>query len=85
MMKERVMLELLLYCHMFAKLRYAAEIAAVTDTVMDFVGRAKSRRVQWFGSAAPDRREPGFAFGAWTERDVTRALDRLNAYVASAA
>jgi hypothetical protein len=84
-MKERVMLELLLYCHMFAKFRYATEIAVVTEAVMDFIGRAKERHLQWLGSAAPDRREPGFAFGAWTERDVTSALDRLNAYVVSAA
>lgn len=79
------MLELLLYCHMFAKLRYATEIAAVTDVVMDLIGRAKKRHLRLLGSVAPYRREPGFAFGAWTEGDVAQALDRLNAYVASAA
>ena len=79
------MLELLLYCHMFAKLRYATEIAVVTEAVMDFIGRAKQRHLQWLGSDAPYRGEPEFAFGAWTEREMTRALDRLNAYVASAA
>jgi hypothetical protein len=85
MMKERAMLELLLYCHMFAKLRYAAEIAAVTDAVMSFAGCTKARDGQWRGAAAPSRDAAASVFGFWTEQDLGRALDRLNAYVASAA
>lgn len=81
-MKERAMLELLLYCHLFAKLRFAGEIAAVTDAVTDFVGLAKARNARWLVS---EHREQAFAFGCWTERDLSSALDRLNAYVASAA
>jgi hypothetical protein len=79
------MLELLLYCHMFAKLRFASEIAVVMDTVMDLVGQADARYARWLASIAPERREQALAFGCWTERDLASALDRLNAYVASAA
>jgi hypothetical protein len=84
--EDKAMLELLLYCHMFAKLRYAAEIAAVTDAVTDFFGRTKVRQrvrqgvrhAQWL---APGARRRDVAFGFWTEQ----SLDRLDAYVRSAA
>jgi hypothetical protein len=70
------MLELLLYCHLFAKLRFAAEIAIVTDVAMELIERAKARYA---------RKVPVEAFGFWNERDIVHALDRLNAYVVSAA
>ncbi len=79
------MLELLLYCHLFAKLRFAGEIAAIREAVMDLAGQAKARYARWLAWIAPARTEPAFAFGRWTERDLAGALDRLNAYVASAA
>ncbi len=83
------MLELLLYCHMFAKLRYAAEIAAISEAVIDLVDRMRARYafspVAWSASAAPARPTKTLPFGAWTERDIATALDRLNAFVASAA
>jgi hypothetical protein len=79
------MLELLLYCHLFAKLRYAAEIAVVTEAVMDLVGRTKARCGQWLGSGAQSCNARASTFGFWTEQDLGQALDRLNAYVASAA
>ena len=79
------MLELLLYCQMFAKLRYAAEIAAITETVIDMIGQLKARFGRHVTSAAPAYRASAFPFGAWTERDIATALDRLNAFVASAA
>ncbi|HEX3506335.1 MAG TPA: hypothetical protein VHU22_23365 [Xanthobacteraceae bacterium] len=79
------MLELLLYCHMFAKLRYAGEIAVVSDAVMAIVGRSKARYGQCLGPAVQSRNAPASTFGFWTEQDLGQALDRLNAYVASAA
>jgi hypothetical protein len=76
------MLELLLYCHLFAKLRFAGEIAIVTDAAKELVARAKARTAQL---ARPRRKAPGPVFGFWTERDLVQALDRLNAYVGAAA
>ena len=76
------MLELLLYCHLFAKLRFAGEIAIVTDVAMELVARAKAHAALW---SARTRRVPGPVYGFWTERDMVQALDRLNAYVVSAA
>jgi hypothetical protein len=72
------MLELLLYCHMIANLKYAGHIAAVAD----FVGRAKS---QLGALVLPGRTQPASMFDCWTERELTRSLDRLDAYVASMA
>jgi hypothetical protein len=71
------MLELLLYCQMFARLRYAGEIMLV----MDFIGDLTPRCRRLVAPAAADRREPVGAFGFLTEH----ALDRLDAYVGSAA
>jgi hypothetical protein len=79
------MLELLLYCHLFAKLRFAAEIAAVTDAAMELIGRTKANYARWRAQAGYGGKMPVTAFGFWTERDMLQALDRLNAYVASAA
>ena len=77
------MLELLLYCHLFAKLRFAGEIAIVTDAAMELVARAEAYAADWLGRTG--RQAPGPVFGLWTERDMAQALDRLNAYVVSAA
>jgi hypothetical protein len=74
---EKAMLELLLYCHMFASLKYAGEIMAVTE----FVGELKARLL----ALAPGRREPACGFGFWSERELRLSLDRLDAYVTSAA
>jgi hypothetical protein len=71
------MLELLLYCQMFARLRYAGEIMLVMDCIGDLTIRCQ-RLVAPF---AANRREPVCAFGFFTEH----ALDRLDAYVGSAA
>jgi len=77
------MLELLLYCHLFAKLRFAGEIAIVTDVAMELVERAKVHAAHWL--APTGCKAPIPVFGFWTERDMVQALDRLNAYVVSAA
>jgi len=79
------MLELLLYCHLFAKLRFAGEIAIVTEVAMELVVRAKARTAHWLAQTSHGRKAPIPAFGFWTERDMVQALDRLNAYVVSAA
>jgi hypothetical protein len=79
------MLELLLYCHLFAKLRFASEIAIVSDAAIEFLERTRVYAARWVARAEYGRKTPGPAFGFWTERDMVQALDRLNAYVVSAA
>jgi hypothetical protein len=79
------MLELLLYCHLFAKLRFAGEIAIVTDAAMELVERAKAHAAHRLARTSYGRKAPVPVFGFWTERDMVQALDRLNAYVVSAA
>jgi hypothetical protein len=75
------MLELLLYCHMFASLKYAGEIMAV----MDFIGAVKLRCSRLLATPLPGRGEPASSFAFWTEQELIRSLDRLDAYVASVA
>jgi hypothetical protein len=75
------MLELLLYCYMFASLKYAGEIMAV----MDFIGAAKQRCERMLATARSGRSQQALSYGFWTERELIRSLDRLDAYVASAA
>jgi hypothetical protein len=72
------MLELLLYCHMFANMRYAGHVAAVTD----LLGSAMAWCRRWL---APGRTEPASMFECWVERELMRSLDRLDAYVTSTA
>jgi hypothetical protein len=79
------MLELLLYCHLFAKLRFAGEIALVTDAAMELVARAKAHIAHRLPRTGYGREAPVTTFGFWTERDMVQALDRLNAYVVAAA
>ena len=79
------MLELLLYCHLFAKLRFAGEIAIVTDMAMELIARAKAQAAHWLARTGYGRKAPVTVFGFWTERDMAQVLDRLNVYVASAA
>jgi hypothetical protein len=75
------MLELLLYCHMIANMRFAGHIAAVVD----FIGEAKLHCSRLFAPVVRGSREPASAFGAWTERELMRSLDRLEVYVSSMA
>jgi hypothetical protein len=75
------MLELLLYCHMFANMRFAGHIAAAAD----FIGAAKMRCDRLLAPAMRGSREPGSAFIDWTEAELMRSLDRLDAYVSSMA
>jgi hypothetical protein len=74
--RERVMLELLLYCYLFANMRFAGPIAAVAD----FVDDLKTRCMRLVAPAMMDRREPAGGAWLWTEQ-----LNRLDAYVGSIA
>jgi hypothetical protein len=85
------MLELLLYCHMIANLKYAGHIAAAVD----FIGSAKAQCSRLLAAVMSGREQPRSKqlvsmqlvsmFDCWTERELTRSLDRLDAYVTSMA
>jgi hypothetical protein len=80
------MLELLLYCHMIASLKYAGHIAAAAD----FIGSAKAQCSRLLAAVMSGREQPrskqlASMFDCWTERELTRSLDRLDAYVTSMA
>jgi len=75
------MLELLLYCHMIANIKYAGHIAAV----MGFVDKAKMRCAGLFMPAVSGRGQTASVSAWWTEQELVRSLDRLDAYVSSAA
>ncbi len=75
------MLELLLYCHMIANLKYAGPIAAVAD----FIGSAKTQCRRLLAGAISGRKQAAAGFDCWTERELMRSLDRLEAYVSSMA
>jgi hypothetical protein len=72
---------LLLYCHMFANMRFARQIAAVADVI----GAAKMHCDRLLAPVTRGTPEPASAFGGWTERELVRCLDRLDAYVSSMA
>ncbi len=74
------MLELLLYCYIFASVKYAAEITAV----MDFVGALKLR-CNRLVTARHGCGQQASSFGFWSEQELIRSLDRLDAYVAAVA
>jgi hypothetical protein len=70
------MLELLLYCHMFANMRFAGHIAAAAD----FIGETRMRCGHLLAPLVRGRGEPADGPWLWTEQ-----LDRLDAYVGSLA
>ena len=73
------MLELLLYCHMIANMKYAGHFAAVTA----FIAMVKAQCDRLFAPVASGRNQP--VFEGWTEQELARWLARLGAYVASMA
>jgi hypothetical protein len=75
------MLELLFYCYMFASLKYAGELMAV----MNFAGAVKLRCNRLLATARHGRSPQAASFSFWSEQELTRSLDRLDAYVASVA
>jgi hypothetical protein len=70
------MLELLLYCHMFAHMRFAGHIAAVADVI----GETRMRCGHLLAPLVRGRREPAGGVWLWAEQ-----LNRLDAYVGSIA
>jgi hypothetical protein len=75
------MLELLLYCHMIANMKYAGHFAAVTA----FIAMVKAQCDRLFASGASGRKHLAPVFEGWTEQELVRLLARLDAYVASMA
>jgi hypothetical protein len=75
------MLELLLYCHMIANLKYADHFAAVTA----FIATVKAQCDCLFAPVAPGRKQLAPVFAGWTEQELARLLARLDAYVVSMA
>ena len=71
------MLELLLYCHMIANMKYAGHFAAVAD----FIDRMKAQCTRLLAPIVSGRRQPAAVFDCWTEQTLVRSLDRLDAYV----
>ncbi len=78
------MLELLLYCHLFANIRYAAEIAAVADFIATALMHGRAWLMRSFG-----REHPAMPFGPAGEQACPQvlagSLARLDAYVSSMA
>ncbi|HTE75381.1 MAG TPA: hypothetical protein VK653_01420 [Xanthobacteraceae bacterium] len=72
------MLELLLYCHMNANMKYAGHFAAVTA----FIAMVNAQCDRLFASG---RKHLAPVFEGWTEQELVRLLARLDAYVASMA
>ena len=75
------MLELLLYCHMIANMKYAGHFAAVAD----FIDRMKAQCTGLLAPIVSGRKQPASVFDCWTEQALVRSLDRLDAYVTSMA
>jgi hypothetical protein len=75
------MLELLVYCHAFASLRYPHHVAAVHGAVAG----AMARCGQLLAGARRGRQTVTCSFDYWTERGLLCSLDRLDAYVSSMA
>jgi len=71
------MLELLLYCHMIANMKYAGHFAAVTD----FIDGVKAQCTRLLAPIVSGRKQPACVFDCWTEQALVRSLDRLDAYV----
>ena len=75
------MLELLLYCHMIANLKYPGHFAAVTA----FIATVKAQCDRLFTPVASGRKQLAPAFAGGMEPELARMLARLDAYVASMA
>jgi hypothetical protein len=75
------MLELLLYCHMIANMKYAGHFTALTA----FIAMVKAQCDRLFASATFDRKHLAPVLESWTEQELVRLLARLDADVASMA
>jgi hypothetical protein len=75
------MLELLVYCHAFASLRYPHHVAAITAVA----GRMTTQCRHLFARASRSRQTVTCPFDYWTRQGLLGSLDRLDAYVSSMA
>jgi hypothetical protein len=75
------MLELLLYCHIIANMKYAGHFAAVTA----FIATVKAQCDRLFAPVVPGRKQLAPVFTGGMEEELARLLVRLEAYVASMA
>ena len=75
------MLELLLYCHMIANMKYPGHFAAVTA----FIATVKAQWDRLFAPVASGRKQLAPLFAGGMEQELARLLVRLDAYVASMA
>jgi hypothetical protein len=74
------MLELLLYCHLFAKIRSAAEIEAMADFIAEAVMQSRSLLLRALGCA-----QRTIPFDPGSEQALVGSPARLDIYVASIA
>lgn len=75
------MLELLVYCHAFASMRYPHHVAAVTGVA----GRMTAQCRRLLARAVRGRQTVTCPFDYWTKQGLLYSLDRLDAYVSSMA
>jgi hypothetical protein len=76
------MLELLLYCHMIANMKYPGYFVAITAVI----ATVKAQCDRLFAPAAPvasRRKQLAPVFAGGMEQELVRLLARLDAYVAS--
>jgi hypothetical protein len=75
------MLELLLYCHMIANMKYPGHFAAVTVSI----ATVKAQCDRLLAPAASGREELTQPFAGGMEQELASLLARLDTYVASMA
>ncbi len=75
------MLDLLVYCHVFASMRYPHYVAAVSEAAATI--RAQCGR--FFAHAALRRQTVTCPFDYWSKQGLLCSLDRLDAYVSAMA
>ena len=75
------MLELLVYCHAFASMRYPHHVAAVAAAA----GRMTALWRRFLARSLRGHQTVTCPFDYWTKQDLLCSLDRLDAYVSSMA
>ena len=75
------MLDLLIYCHIFASMRYSAELAAAAALAT----RIRTQCARWAAHVVARRQARSCPFDYWTDQGLLCSLDRLDAYVSSMA
>jgi hypothetical protein len=75
------MLDLLVYCHAFASMRYPHQVATVTEVA----GRIRTRCDRLFARTVFRRQSVTCPFDYWNNQGLLCSLDRLDVYVSSMA